>query len=391
MSRRRILLSATPNRVPHRPAQPLPGGRNMSVFRNIIDFLTLGSDRPVRRLIAYYLILTVVLALLATFVPLVDGMLLGSGVGPVQSGALVLQDALNAPAAAATVFGPGSLGELVLTTTLVLLGTLALMLPVTWVYMSARSVPGHNQAIVQALIILPIVVAGIVLIVRNSLALAFSLAGVVAAVRFRNNLRDARDTVFIFLAIAVGFSAGVQTLAVGAVLSLVFNVVVLLSWRYDFGRNMLSPTASSQNWVEPLRSLARSNGNGGVPDRDIVLSLTPDKVEALAQRFDRVRTVVGPRKKRPRFDAVLSVTSDHPGEAQVVIQKILDKLVKRWTLDEVVTHVGKPSELYYLLRMRKSITREELITSVRARAGNRIGTIDLEIAEALMREQQESN
>ena len=73
------------------------------------------------------------------------------------------------------------------------------MLPVTWVYMSARPGQGHNQSVVQALLVLPMIVAGIVLIVSNSLALAFSLAGVVAAVRFRTNLSDARDVVFIFL------------------------------------------------------------------------------------------------------------------------------------------------------------------------------------------------
>lgn len=104
-----------------------------------------------------------------------------------------------------------SLAYLAITTALMLIGTILLMMPVSWVYMSARQIQGHNQSVVQTLIILPLVVAGIVLIVRDSLALAFSLAGVVAAVRFRISLRDTRDVVFIFLSIAVGFAAGVQT------------------------------------------------------------------------------------------------------------------------------------------------------------------------------------
>src|SRR5207247_5399259 len=99
------------------------------------------------------------------------------------------------------------------------------------VYMSARPIPGHNQAIVQTLIILPVVVAGIVFIVQNSLALAFSLAGVIGAVRFRTTLRDARDLVYIFLSIVVGFAAGVQALAVGAIITVVFNLVLLFTWR----------------------------------------------------------------------------------------------------------------------------------------------------------------
>jgi len=264
------------------------------------------------------------------------------------------------------------------------------MLPVTWVYMSARNVPGHNQALAQTLLILPIVVAGIVLIVQNSLALAFSLAGVVAAVRFRTTLRDARDVVFIFLAIGVGFAGGVQMLGLGAVFSVAFNFVVLWTWRYDFGRNVLSPTAASQ-WSEPLSSLAKSNGGSRVPDRDLVLALTPKKVDALAQRFDRVRDVLGPSKKNPRYNAVLSITSDKVGEAQVLVQKVLNKMTKRWVLDEVVTHTGKPSEVYYLVRIRKSMTRDELITAIRARAGDRIVAADLEIGEAVEKEKQEAS
>jgi len=274
------------------------------------------------------------------------------------------------------------------------------MLPVTWVYMSARNAPGHNQGLVQTLLILPIVVAGIVLVVQNSLALAFSLAGVVAAVRFRTTLDDSRDVVFIFLAIGVGFAAGVQTLAVAAVCSVAFNFVVLLTWRFDFGRNVLQPTAGSQ-WSDPLNNLAKSSGNNGrhskgdsanngVPDRDLILALTPKRVDALAQRFDRVRAMLGTGKKKARYNAVLSITSDKVGEAQVVVQKVLDKVAKRWAVDEVVTHTGKPSEVYYLVRIGKSVTRDEVITAIRARADDTIAAVDLEVGEALAREKQEA-
>ena len=296
----------------------------------------------------------------------------------------LLQDGLNGPAFVQQALGPGSLGELLINTLLVILGILALMLPVTWVYMSARRVPGHDQSVVQTLLILPIVVAGIVLIVQNSLALAFSLAGVVAAVRFRTTLDDTRDVVFIFLAIGVGFAGGVHMLAIGTIISVAFNFVILLTWRYDFGRSVLQPTAASQ-WSEPLKDLAKStNGNGdGVPDRDVMLALTPKKAEALAKRIDRVREVLGPNKKKPRFNSVLSITSDTVGEAQVLMQKVLDKLTKRWVLDEVVTHVGKPSEVYYLVRLGKTMTRDDLITGIRARAGDRISAIDLELGDGV--------
>jgi len=342
--------------------------------------MTMGSDRPIRRLIAYYLFLGIVLFLLAYFFPTTDRLLLGKGLTEATTATdtgAILQDGLGKASQADISLGVRSLWELAGTTALILVGTLLLMLPVSWVYMSARNIPGHSQAVVQTLIILPLVVAGIVLIVRDSLALAFSLAGVVAAVRFRTNLKDPRDVVYIFLSIAVGFAAGVQTLAVGAVLTIVFNFIMLTTWRYDYGRNVLLPTASSR-WQEPLESLISQTDTHGVPDRELVLSLTPDKAEALADRFERVSEVLGNNKKKPRYSAVLSMTSDHVAEAQQLVEQVLEEKARRWRLDEVVTHTGKPSEIYYLVRLKKPVTRDDLLTAIRARAGEFIASADLE-------------
>jgi len=356
----------------------------MTFFRRFIDLVSLGSETPILRLVAYYLGLGVVILTLAYFFPESERLLMGRGSATPAQTPLILQDGLT-PAPAATTLGAGSLAELAVTTTLVLIGTILLMLPVSWVYMSARHIPGHSQAVVQTLIILPLVVAGIVLIVRDSLALAFSLAGVVAAVRFRTNLRDTRDVVFIFLSIAVGFAAGVQTLAVGAVLTIAFNFVLLLTWRYDFGRNVLTPTAASQ-WAGPLNSLANQTEHDAVPDRDLVLTLSPKSADALADRFERVSDVLGKRKKKPRFTAVLSVMTNEVADAQELVEYVLEQKTKRWKLDEVVTNTGKPSEIYYILRPKKSVTRDELLTAIRDNAGEKIENVDLESREAIEEE-----
>jgi hypothetical protein len=275
-------------------------------------------------------------------------------------------------------FGPGSLFDVTLTTIMILLGALVLMLPVTWVYMSARPSGGqHNQNVVQTLIFLPLVVAGIVFLVQNSLALAFSLAGVVGAVRFRTTLRDSRDLVYIFLAIVVGFAAGVQSLAVGAVVSIFFNFVLLITWHYDYGRNMLMPTAAAQ-WSRPLQALASPTGDHQIPDRDLILSLTPEGADALAERFARVSKSVGKKKKKPRFDSVITITTDHVPEAQRQVEEVLNRMTKRWELDEVVTNVGKPCELYYLIRLRKSMPRDVLLTAIHENADGVIASANLE-------------
>jgi uncharacterized protein DUF4956 len=360
----------------------------MPLFKRTIDFFTLGSEHPIRRLIAYYIVLALIVAGMLALFPASGELLFGSLALNVPNAPVVLQDGLGG-IADSPLFQPDSITRLALSTTIALLATMALMLPVTWVYISARNVRGHSQALVQTLIILPIVVAGVVFVVRDSLALAFSLAGVVAAVRFRTTLQDTRDVVFIFLSIAVGFSAGVHMLGVGGLVTLVFNFVLLWTWRSDFGRNVLAPTASAQ-WTEPLQSLAGGKGNGSVPDRDLVLALSPGKAIQLAARFDRVRDVLGKDKKKPRYNAVLSLTSDKVGEAQATVEKALDEMAKRWKLDEVVSNPGKPDEVYYLIRLRKSVTTDELITAIRARAAGLIVNVDVEIGEVERKQQEKT-
>ena len=56
-------------------------------------------------------------------------------------------------------------------------------------------------------------------------------------------------------------------------------------------------------------------------------------------------------------------------------------------LDEVVTNVGKPSEVYYLIRLAKSVTRDEFITAIRAKAGDRVSDVELELGVAAAKAQ----
>ncbi|MEO6446192.1 MAG: DUF4956 domain-containing protein [Gemmatimonadaceae bacterium] len=349
----------------------------MSFVNSVIDTVTLGSDRPVRRLLAYYALLLAAGALVQWLFPMVSGVLFDDPWKTSVATPYLLQDGITGAASDLADGAPNGPMTLVLTG-IALVGAMLLMLPVSWVYMSARQVRGHSQAIVQTLIILPIVVAGIVFVVRNSLALAFSLAGVVAAVRFRTTLRDARDVVFVFLAIGVGFAAGVYMLGIAFLVSVFFNFVMLISWRYGFGRTVLSPSAAAQ-WRDPLNSLASEHENHKVPDREILLALSPEKVSALAERFKRVDGVVNGKKKK-RYNAVVTVLTDTVNEAQPIVENVLQQLTKRWVLDEVIANSGKPSEMHYLVRLAKRVTRDELITAVRASAKGLIASVDLEVA-----------
>ena len=124
---------------------------------------------------------------------------------------------------------------------LAMLGAVLLMIPVSWVYFITTRTRRLDQSFVQTILILPVLVAGIAVIVANSLALAFSLAGIFAAVRFRFTLEEPADALYIFLAIVVGLGAGVGALGVAIVTSLGFVYVTLLLWSLEYGADLSKP------------------------------------------------------------------------------------------------------------------------------------------------------
>lgn len=108
-----------------------------------------------------------------------------------------------------------------------LIGTLIFVIPVTWVYNGTRPKSKQHEALVETIYLLPIVVASVITLVQHSVALAFSLLGVVGAVRFRNSLKTPSDAVFVFAALAIGIAAGVAEIGVAGVASMVFSLTVV--------------------------------------------------------------------------------------------------------------------------------------------------------------------
>jgi hypothetical protein len=117
-------------------------------------------------------------------------------------------------------------------------GALVLTVPISWVYFITSRARRIEQAFLQTIMILPIVVTGIAMIVVNSLALAFSLAGVVAAVRFRFSLAQPSDAMYIFVAIGIGLGCGIGALGIAGIISLMFVLATLAIWKLEYGKTL---------------------------------------------------------------------------------------------------------------------------------------------------------
>lgn len=128
-----------------------------------------------------------------------------------------------------------------LTLATAILGAVLVMLPISWVYFITTRAKQVSRSFAQTMVVLPVIVAGIAMIVQNSLALAFSLAGVVAAVRFRFALEEPAHALYIFAAIGVGLGAGIGALGIAYVTSIAFVLVNLWLWKLDYGADLTTP------------------------------------------------------------------------------------------------------------------------------------------------------
>jgi hypothetical protein len=250
----------------------------------------------------------------------------------------------------------------------------ALALPVAWVYMYTRRKKGYRQSVVHSLILLPVVVAGVVAVVKSSLALAFSLAGIVAAVRFRTTLDDSKDAVYIFLATALGLAAGVQ-LDVAAVLSVTFNAVVLLLWHTDFGRTPPGlEDARAQRQMERALAIAnRTSQFVARVDREILESMAPAQLDALAGRVRRRRAASGPdvpagpaaTRGPPKPDARLRVFATDVDAVRRLLEPALAGQAKRWSFVDARPDADGVSVVEYEIRLKKGITPADALAAVR--------------------------
>ncbi len=193
-----------------------------------------------------------------------------------------------------------------LAATIAMVTAFATSLPVAWIYTLTRRKKGFQQSVVQTYLILPVVAAGIVVLVKHSLALAFSLGGIAAAVRFRTSLDDSKDAAGIFVVIGVGMAAAVAP-SVSWVISIGFNLLMLLLWWSDFGRPPALEGRDAERRLE--RALATANRTGmfiARMDDEVLKGLSPEQLEALADRAWR---------RRKRNDPDLAEDDEVPDEA----------------------------------------------------------------------------
>jgi len=126
---------------------------------------------------------------------------------------------------------------------------------IAWTYMLCHSGLSYSRSFVNALIVLGLIVAVVMIVMANNLLIAFGLMAVFAIVRFRNILRDTLDTAYILASITMGMANGTKKYTTAIIGTLVFAVLMLYLHLTQFGSRHRYDLVLNLHWGRPLAEL----------------------------------------------------------------------------------------------------------------------------------------
>ncbi len=107
---------------------------------------------------------------------------------------------------------------------------------ITKTYSKTHKGATYSQSYCHTIIIMTMVISIIMIIIGSNIARAFSLVGALSIIRFRTAVKDARDTGFVFFAMAAGMACGTGFYATGLTMTIVICSAILFLDKIDYGK-----------------------------------------------------------------------------------------------------------------------------------------------------------
>lgn len=131
--------------------------------------------------------------------------------------------------------GVGSMATAPAAVLLALLMSLFIGHIIGWTYIWTHQGLSYSQMFCASLVVIPVLVAMVMTLMSQDIVIAFGLLAVFAVIRFRNVLKDTRDTTFILWTIVEGMAVGTDQYAT-AMIGALFVAVVFAYLRFtSFG------------------------------------------------------------------------------------------------------------------------------------------------------------
>ncbi|MDZ7357247.1 MAG: DUF4956 domain-containing protein [candidate division KSB1 bacterium] len=170
----------------------------------------------------------------------------------------------------------------------------------------------YSRGLVQSMVLGSLVSCLLMIAIGDNIARGIGIVGSLAIIRFRTNLRDPRDLVFLFASLGVGVASGVQSYVTAVIGALMFCLVVFVLYISPFGTRRkhdglvrfqipTGPQAANevtsimQNYTKNFVLVAmRSVAQGQVVDYAYQVKLAdPDDNIALIQQLERIDGIRG--------------------------------------------------------------------------------------------------
>jgi hypothetical protein len=119
---------------------------------------------------------------------------------------------------------------------------------IAWTYMLTHQGLSYSQMFCASLLVLPVLVALTMMLLAGNILIALGLLSIFAMIRFRNVLKDTRDTTFILWAVVEGVAAGTQRLSLGVLGTAVVALVFLYARATAFGSRHRYDVVVSVQW-----------------------------------------------------------------------------------------------------------------------------------------------
>ncbi|MGH7597615.1 MAG: DUF4956 domain-containing protein [bacterium] len=231
-------------------------------------------------------------------------------------------------------------------------------LPIAWVYTLTQDNENFDPSLAQTIVVLAMVVAGVMIVISDETARAFSLAGVVAAVRFRNTLQDTKDAIYVFIAVAIGMGCGTRVFHIAVWLSVIMSLTMYLLWKYQFGKSLRqASTIAGGKGKKEVQKLYATASAEALQHAERGLE---QQVRLLQWADMRAEDEKG--KKKP--NAALIVACNDAYQALAEVDKALEACGGKWQLANISSQGAGLNTLEYVGRLPKEVTPAKLIDAI---------------------------
>jgi uncharacterized membrane protein YhiD involved in acid resistance len=134
----------------------------------------------------------------------------------------------------------------------------------------------YSKSFLHTMVLACIVITIMIMAIGNNMARGLGILGAMAFVRFRTPIRDPRDIIFLFAALAIGISSGAQVFSIAILGTLFFGFTTFfLAW---------SPFASRREFEGLLRFMLPADQEEGKQMLEDIFTHYCSSTEMIAMR-----------------------------------------------------------------------------------------------------------